>query len=266
MSEARFPDGRSLRRISQTDDHYPDRLRVLARPPAEVFVRGRWPTDVSAVAIVGARRASPEGLAIARDLGSAAAEAGLWVISGGAIGIDAAAHAGSVESGGPTLAVLGTSLRSPGPKINRPLFEAIIRTGGGWLSEQAGPVHRAAFSQRNRLIAALADLVVVVEGREGSGTRHTLEVAQRLSRRMAAVTWAPGDPRGAQADWVFERNGVPVTGAASLLRHMGSRSRPTVGTRSRPTEGKSEQLMKDMQGLSAAEAFARLTALELEGP
>lgn len=231
------------------------------------------------VALVGARRASPGGLEIARRLAGAAAAADLWVVSGGAIGIDGAAHAGALDAGGRTLAVLGTPLTDPGPRLNRPLFDRMLEWGGGWLSEQNGPPDRLAFCRRNRLIAALADLVVVVEGAEKSGTRYTLQAAHRLGRNLGAVTWSPGDRRGAQAEWVFRNGGSPITSPEALLKRCGRRRRrreghpdPASGSlgasalqaSSGSPNGSAEALAVEL-GISIQEALVRLTELELEG-
>lgn len=231
--------------------------------PSPVFVRGRWP-DKGAVAVVGARRASEAGLEVAEALGRSAAEAGLWVVSGGAIGIDAAAHRGALDGGGRTLAVLGTPLNRPGPRLHRPMFEAIINRGGGWMSEAQGPPTRASFCERNRLIAAMADLVLVVEGQAGSGTRYTLTAARRLDRGLGAVTWAPGDPRGAQAEWVFRRRGTPIWGSEAMLAWFGKRPRRR-SARERAAGAPTADEMVESMGLTASEALVRLTQLELEG-
>ncbi len=261
----------AIRRLWPSAPTFPARLAELADPPSFVDVRGQLPRSVPAVAIVGARRASEAGRDIAHALGRAAAEAGLWVISGGAVGIDAAAHNGALVGAGQTLAVLGTPLSSPGPRTNRRLFEAILDGGGGWLSECDAPPDRLAFCRRNRMIAALADWVVVIEGHERSGTRYTLRAARQLGRRLAAVTWAPGDPRGAQAAWVFARQGVPVWSADALLAHVGRRRRRRgrTGARTPDLRGLDQAVTVEgfaaLHGLSVAEALARLTELELEG-
>ena len=254
-----------VRLVAGADD-YPPALNDLTDRPPFVDVCGRWPIDAPSVALVGARRASQEGLAFARTLGRVAAQAGIWVISGGAIGIDAAAHQGAVDAGGPTLAVLGTPLRRPGPVTNRGLFQAILDHGGGWMSEQSARPHRSAFRERNRLIAALADWVVVVEGQAKSGTRHTLSAAHRLRRPMGAVTWAPDDPRGAQAAWVYSNDGVPIDSAQAFLRCLGFPHRlATDGSPLETRPARSVEAIAASWGVSVSDALARLTEFELEG-
>ena len=249
--------------LTQNDPRYPRRLCDLKDAPQVAFVRGELPHETDrAVALVGARRASPEGVDFARDLARALAKAGIWVVSGGAFGIDAAAHQGALAAKGRTLAIFGSALDQPSPRSQRPLFEAIISGAGGWLSEQQGRAPRYAFSRRNRLIAAMADFVVVIEGRAGSGTRYTLESAVRLGRPIGAVTWAPFDERGIQSDWVFARGGFPIRDVGTFLQQMG------VGRASKNATGRKRATVDEMAsqlGVSAAEALVRLTELELEG-
>ena len=260
----------AVRCLEVNNPAYPVAFHELADPPERIYVCGRMPS-APAVAIVGARRASEEGRRMARALGAAVAEVGAWVVSGGAIGIDAAAHEGALEAGGRTVAVLGSSAAQPGPRQNVPLFNAMLAAGGGYMSESAGAVDRLAFCRRNRLIAALADWVVIVEGQARSGTRYTLRAALQLGRSMAAVTWAPGDTRGAQAEWVFDRGGVPIAGPDALVRRLGRRRRrrrPTGCERASMSVSPGEttvEIMAERLGMTAAETLVTLTQLELEG-
>ena len=255
-----------IRWLRPHDSDYPRGLSDLSAPPV-VQVRGQVPERPTVLAVVGARRASEEGRRVAYILSKAAAEAGVWVISGGAIGIDAAAHEGALAAGGPTLAVLGTPLGTPGPKANRALFEAIIAGGGGWLSEQEGPPSRRSFTRRNRLIAALADWVLVVEAQANSGTRHTLNAGYRLRRSLAAVTWGFGDARGTQAGWVFAREGAPIDAEQTLLRRLGCKR--SKGSRGPESDGLDEvqtvESFAAKNGMTVQQALVRLTTLELDG-
>jgi DNA processing protein len=185
---------------------YPKRLLDDYAPPAALFIRGggdararlaRLVGDVrvadddpcAAVAIVGTRRASPEGLEVARTLGRGLAGARVTVVSGLALGVDSAAHAGAVEVCGPTLAVLGGGADVPYPTRKAGLYEAIIAAGGVVVSEMP-PGFRAFrwnFPARNRIIAALAPATIVVEAAERSGSLITAELALDLGRDVAAV-------------------------------------------------------------------------------
>jgi DNA processing protein len=182
--------------LAKGDPRYPRRLLDLASAPDPLFARGELPGAGPAVAIVGSRAASREGIEIARLLAADLARAGVIVVSGGARGIDSAAHQGALEAAGPTIAVLPTPLDDPAPRRNAPLFLRIAASGGACVSEHAVcPPGRGPFAARNRIIAAMADMVIVVEAREGSGTQHTMRAARGLGRRTGAVPWALSDPR-----------------------------------------------------------------------
>jgi DNA processing protein len=190
------------REIQKGETEYPVRLGALPAAPSPLWIRGRWVPAPRAVAIIGARAASVSRLAQARQLGAALARAGLDVISGGALGIDAAAHEGAVLSGGSgssghTVAVLGTGIDVIYPERNAPLFAEIVRSGGALVTQfPAGATPRkGAFPIRNWLIAAFADVVVVVEAGAASGTAHTVRAARKLGRPVAAVAGSLGTDR-----------------------------------------------------------------------
>jgi DNA processing protein len=149
------------------------------------------------VAVVGARAATLTGLEVARDLGRELAAAGVLVISGLARGIDAAAHRGALEAGGPTVAVLGCGVDLCYPPGHERLLEAVCGAGAVVSEDPPGTEPTAwRFPRRNRLIAALALGVVVVEAGERSGALSTARHAADLGREVLAV---PGSVRSAQS-------------------------------------------------------------------
>lgn len=175
------------------DARYPARLRQLPDAPAVLHVFGDPGRFVElealdGVAIVGARRASPYGMAQARRLGRGLAAAGLCVVSGMALGVDSAAHAGALEAGGATLAVLAAGPDRAYPPGKRQLH-AQIASSNAVVSElpPGARVFRWAFPARNRIIAALGQLTVVVEAGERSGSLITATLALDLGREVAAV-------------------------------------------------------------------------------
>ncbi|HTR97249.1 MAG TPA: DNA-processing protein DprA, partial [Candidatus Acidoferrales bacterium] len=171
---------------------YPAALLDLRDPPANVYVRGAAvPAPGRCVAIVGSRAASPYGSAMATRLARDLAGLGLTIVSGLARGIDAAAHRGALAAGGRTIAVVPSGLDRVTPPSHDPLADEVVRAGT-LLSEIASgpPFGRGAFVRRNRLIAALAAVTVVVEASERSGALVTAAVARELGRNLAAV---PGD-------------------------------------------------------------------------
>lgn len=180
-----------------SDPAWPASLDELRDPPSRLRVAGHLPFLDCAVAIVGTRRASADGLAIAHRIARELAAAGLVVISGGAEGIDAAAHRGALEGGGLGIAVLAGGLDRPFPRAHIPLF-ARIAQNGAVISEAAddAPPYAATFLARNRLIAALARVVLVVQAPVRSGALSTAAEARALGRPVLATPWSVDDVRG----------------------------------------------------------------------
>ncbi len=207
--------------VGPSDPDYPRGLRDLDEPDLDIVFRGTLPTAPPAVAIVGSRRATPEARSFTHELARDLARAGVAVISGGALGIDSAAHEGALAADAATWVILATSPESPTPRTNHRLFRRILDGGGGLLAESRPAPGRFAFVRRNRLVAALCDLVVVVQGDERSGTRHTVEFARSLGRVIAAVPWCPWDARGRVPCSALRQGGLLVTGAAPILERLG---------------------------------------------
>jgi len=174
---------------------YPQRLFALALRPA-LEVRGRL-AERPAVAIVGARAASAAGMARAHALGRHLAARGVDVVSGGALGIDGAAHRGALAGGGATTVVLGSGIDVLYPQRHAALFEQIVASGGALVSMfPRGMAPRATtFPQRNPLIAALADIVIVVEAELASGSLGTARAARELGRVVCAHPGSAGCER-----------------------------------------------------------------------
>jgi DNA processing protein len=185
----------AARRLERGQPGWPDRLEHLEEPPATLWVRGTLPPpETPCVAVVGARRATPGGLLTARDIALDLAAAGVTVLSGMARGIDAAAHHGALRGAGRTVAVLGCGIDICYPAEHLALRDRIA-AGGCVLSEDGGtePPLGWRFPRRNRLIAALAEAVVVVEATAKSGALSTARWAADLGREVLAV---PGSIRG----------------------------------------------------------------------
>lgn len=169
---------------------YPAALRELPDPPAMLHIGGDPDLlgDGDAVAVVGARRASTYGLEIARALGRSLAAAGVPVISGMALGVDSVAHAGALERGGPSVAVLGGGADVAYPAAKRGLHADLL--GRGCVVSELPPgfdAFRWCFPARNRIIAGLAAVTVVVEAAERSGSLITADFAAELGRPVGAV-------------------------------------------------------------------------------
>ena len=182
--------------ISLDDPRYPENLARIVDPPPVLFLKGSAEHLQSpAIAVVGARQASELGRRFAFSLSSRLAARGLAVISGLALGVDGAAHEGSLRGGGPTVAVLGTGLDVVYPAAHRHLSERIVETGV-LLTEfppGTGP-DKNHFPRRNRLVSGLSQGVVVVEAGERSGSLITARLALEQGREVFAVPGPPGLP------------------------------------------------------------------------
>ena len=211
--------GAGLKPVCRHAVAYPARLLEGVEAPAVLHVRGdvaALPRGTSpAVAIVGARRATPYGLEVARALGRGLAAAGVPVVSGMALGIDSAAHTGALEIGGPTIAVLAGGADSPYPRSKATLYRRIAATAGCCVLSEMPPrfvPFKWGFPARNRIICALADVTIVVEAAERSGSLITAELAEEAGRLVAAVPGAVTNPMAAGTNALL-RDG------AALVRH-----------------------------------------------
>lgn len=174
-------------------DALPPHLSMLPDAPPWLFVRGRLPTDAG-VAIVGSRSATRYGLEVAEQLGARLGAAGWPVVSGLALGIDAAAHRGCVDAGGTAVAVLGSGIDRLYPRRNEALGERILDSNGAIVSEFGPGVDPEPwrFPCRNRIISGLSGVVFVVEAADRSGALITANLALAHGREVIAV---PGDIR-----------------------------------------------------------------------
>ena len=179
-----------IRQISSKSAEYPQKLNNYPKMPEILFAKGNLPdAKKPTAAIVGARACSPYGRIQAFRYAKILSSAGVQIISGMAYGIDAEAHKGALEGGTPTYAVLAGGVDICYPSGNRPLYDRILRENGGILSEQP-PGMRARnyfFPARNRIISGLADLVLIVEAREKSGSLITAQWALDQGKIVYAV-------------------------------------------------------------------------------
>lgn len=256
------------------DERYPRLLRALDPAPL-LYLRGTLPPEARRVAVVGSRDAGEDGLSIARSLGEDLARAGVAVVSGGARGVDTAAHLGAASAGGASIAVLGCGIDVAYPPENAELFERLASGGGALVSELPPGAQPAApnFPRRNRTIAGLADAVVVVRAATRSGALITARHARQVNRPTFALAGPSSDP-GAQGSNELLRTGraKPVQSAADVLEILGwpvpevlfktgrsnSVGQEAAGRRSRPANG---QVPATPQDLLADEGALRLWRL-----
>lgn len=272
-----------LRSIESTDPDFPAQARGIGHLPSRLWVRGAVrPEDALAIAIVGSRRATPRGLATAERLAGDLAARGMTIVSGLARGIDTAAHRGALDAGGRTIAVLGCGADRVYPPENR-LLAARIAERGAVISQFAPgtPALAHHFPIRNRLLAALALGVVVVEAAEASGSLITAGHAGDLGREVMAVPGPAGAPSSRGAHRLIRDGAALVEDWEDVVAELPERWRACVTT-PEPTPaapGKiSEPLLAligddpasieeliERSGSSASHVAARLLTLELEG-
>ena len=221
--EARLLDGLAKKKMAlvlREDAQYPPLLRQIAHPPHLLYVYGETDlTDRFPVAVVGTRRASAYGLTHTREIAAELAQTGVCVVSGLALGIDAAAHTGALDGGGRTIAVLGSALDKPYPQENEPLMRRILESGGSVVSEYAPgtPPSRYSFLQRNRIIAGMCLGTVVTEGPRRSGALNTATRTLENGREVFALPGNVDSPGAQLPNMLISEGARLVTGAADIL-------------------------------------------------
>ena len=178
--------------VSATDSAYPHSLDNVRNPPKALYGIGDPGVLEGGLAVIGARKATPYGRGCARHFAQIASKMGVTIVSGGARGCDSEAHRAALEAGSPTVAVLGGGCDRLYPAENRGLFQRIVDAGGAVVSEHEwdfGP-RPYAFRERNRIIAALASAVLIVEAGLPSGTFSTADSALDLGRDVLVVPGA----------------------------------------------------------------------------
>jgi len=233
------------------------------------------------VAVVGSRAPSDGGRSRAWGLAAALARAGVCVISRLALGIDAAAHSGALEGGGPTIGVLGGGHGCFFPRRNAALAEAMIANGGAVLSPYAPehPALPAQFLQRNGIVAALADIVVIVEAAERSGALNTAGWAAALGIDVLAF---PGDvdrPKAAGCNALIRDGATLVRDAHDVLAGLGLHAVAPEATLSQPhrnplercvlealaAEPRDLDMLLESTGGPVPQLLAALARLEIDG-
>ncbi len=201
------------------DEYYPGFLRHIPQAPPVVFYKGTLEGVYRrGVAIVGTRKPTAPGTALARSLGRELAERGIPVVSGLARGIDSAAHRGSIEGGGGGIAVIGTGLDIPYPQENAGLLLDIAANGCAITEQWLGSSVKAfVFPLRNRIISALSHAVVVVEAGGRSGALITAKWALEQGRDVGAVPGFPGDFRSVGTNRLLKQGAFVVESAADII-------------------------------------------------
>ena len=217
-----------MRRIIPSDKEWPSQLGMLDVPPSQLFIESSE-SDLSiltakSIAIVGSRNATPYGLRVAADFAAALAEAGYTIISGGAFGVDAAAHRGALSVGGKTVVVLAGGVDCPYPMAHSNLFMDASKNGALVSEHPAGtPSRKHNFLERNRIIAGLAFGTLIVEAAFKSGAIRTALDTVKLLRPVMAIPGPISSPLSAGVNrLIAERVAELVTSCWEIEEIVGS--------------------------------------------
>lgn len=268
-------DGHAL--LTLADPDYPQLLLQMPDPPALLYLRGRRQLLARpALAMVGSRSATPQGERNAEQFARAFSAAGLTIVSGLALGIDAAAHRGGLEAAGSTIAVLGTGADIAYPQRNRALAEHIARDGLILSEFPLGtPPHAGNFPRRNRVISGLARGCLVVEAALASGSLITARLAAEQGRDVFAIPGSIHSPHAKGCHALIKQGAKLVESAQDLLQELGIEGLAAADAAADPAAtGLLAQLGYDpcdidtlcaRSGLTANKVSAILLQLELDG-
>ncbi len=209
--------------ISSKDKNFPQELLQTPWPPKGLYIKGNLTENEPRVAIVGTRRCTSYGREVAFKIAETLARAGITIVSGLALGIDAAAHEGALAGGGVTWAVLGAGLNNIYPKAHTGLAEKIVSEGGALISEYPKDLQarKHTFPERNRIVAGLSQLIIVIEAPEKSGALITARLALEAGREVGVV---PGDVSRANflgSNRLMREGAHPILNAEDALYLIG---------------------------------------------
>lgn len=199
--------------LNKNDFYFPQKLKELKNCPEQIYVIGNEKIlNDYMISIVGARACSFESMKIAKEIAGGVSKLNKIIVSGFARGIDSVAHNECVKSNSKTVAVIGSGLEKIYPKQNIYLIDSIIENGGAIISEHSPSEspQRYYFSLRNRIIAALSSVVVVIQAREKSGSLITVKYAEKLSRPILVVPGVDGDSDYAGSNLLIKKGNKSI--------------------------------------------------------
>jgi len=234
---------KNVRLLLRENSEFPEILREIPWPPFGIFVRGDISLLENAVAIVGTRKATNAGKEIAKSFAAQLAECGIPVISGLALGIDAAAHAGALVNHKKTIAVLANGLDTVYPRQNESLAENILENNGALISEYPfeTPSLPQRFLERNRIISGLSRAIIVIEAPQKSGALATARFALEQNRDVFVV---PGDIRHKN----YKGSHELIKSGASLITEISDVIH-ALGLQTEFFKNKAKEIQKSIEGL-----------------
>lgn len=269
-----------IRQLSKKE--FPPLLKETPHPPAHLYLRGELPPpDYILLCVVGSRATTPYGRRVCASIISGLARYPIAIVSGLALGIDTQAHTSALDVGLRTVAVLPSSVDDGSlyPATNRALAKRILALGGALLSEQKGPwkaqIHN--FPARNRIMAGMSKVTLIIEAGEKSGTLITARLALDYNREVLGIPHELGRETGKGVNMLLREGATLVRNAEDVLEALGLKAAPeqkTLPTNLSPTEiailnALTEPYHKDelveRSGLSAQEANIALSSLLIRG-
>jgi DNA processing protein len=267
--------------LTLADKAYPQKLLDTADPPTVLYAKGCTELlNAPAIAIVGSRNATPQGEANAEAFAATLSDAGLAIVSGLALGIDAAAHRGGLRGKGSTIAVIGTGIDRVYPARNQSLAREIAEQGVIISEFPLGtPALKENFPRRNRIISGLARGCLVVEAAERSGSLITARMAGEQGRDVFAIPGSIHSPLSKGCHKLIKQGAKLVDDARDILEELGFDSASTVKSADAPHPGAEETKLLDClgydscdvdtlalrSGLTAERLYAILLQMELDG-
>ena len=258
-----------INKLTLSDDGYPAALRQTLPIPKQLFVAGA-PLDnmmqCPRVAVVGSRKLSAYGREVTMQLARQLAAQGVVIISGLALGVDALAHRAALEAGGLTVAVLPGPVETVYPASHAQLARQIAAQGGTLVSEYpAGTeLYRGNFIARNRIIAGLADAVLITEAAEKSGSLHTARFALEQGRDVLAVPGSVFSPTSVGTNNLIKAGATPVTDVSDVLHALGIERAAAGKLHNVQGDTPEEQLLLDLLAGGTQDGEALLTRSKLD--
>lgn len=212
----------NIKEITPLKDKFLQRTAIIDNPAKHLWYIGIIPQPNPTVAIVGSRKPTAYGRSVNQQITGELARHGIIIVSGLALGHDGLAHRACLDAGGTTVAVQGNGLNRIYPHSNQALAQRIVGGGGLIISEYppAQPVMPHQFLERNRLISALADVVVVIEAGERSGTLNTASHALAQGKDVMAVPGNINSPLSAGCNRLIAEGATPILSAQDILDHL----------------------------------------------
>lgn len=270
-----------IKKLSQKDEAYPALLGEINSPPKQLYTLGDQELlNSRCVAVVGSRKAIDYGKEATHQIAAKLAECGLTIVSGLALGIDAAAHRAALEAGGDTIAVQANGLDEIYPATNRNLAKEILAKGGTIISEyeEGTPSLKQHFVARNRLISGLSIGIVVTQAAEGSGSLITANFALEQNRVVMAVPGNITSQMSVGANSLIKSGAYPVTSAEDVLDALELEA-PELQAETATADSEEEQIILDLlsegvnqdddlikqSGFDASEFNRVISLMELSG-